>query len=307
MYHGEVSVPNEDLNIFLNTAKQFKVTGLSQEDGPRMRQNMNRPTFAGVKHPRPAAPSVPPDIRQRLPPGIQMVKRPAWEHSQEKRPRLQPGVPQQHHQQQQQRHYVDEDEEDDITEIQGSEGDEYYEEYPEYDESGDMSYQEENNVQTQASTAPPAPAGQSQMVGLLCPNCRTMCKGVAALKEHLQVCTGQSNKTPPVQQSSSSSAQMRDPGPEEAQECHICDKSFKSHRTLDNHMKKQHGLAAPPKTVNNMKGRGRPKKGPQSSSAGLGSSDWSGDGGYESQSLQEPASSGVATPHQVNNVHEIFL
>ena len=168
---------------------------------------------------------------------------------------------------------------------------------------GDMiGDQEENNIQP--STA--APAGQSQMVGLLCPNCRTMCKGVAALKEHLQVCTGQSNKTPPVQQSSSSSAQMRDPGPEEAQECHICDKSFKSHRTLDNHMKKQHGLAAPPKTVNSMKGRGRPKKGPQSSSAGLGSSDWSGDGGYESQSLQEPASSGVATPHQVKTFLKLF-
>ena len=33
------------------------------------------------------------------------------------------------------------------------------------------------------------------------------------------------------------------------QVCQICDKSFKSHRTLDNHMKKQHGLAGTPKVV----------------------------------------------------------
>ena len=84
---------------------------------------------------------------------------------------------------------------------------------------------------------------------------------------------------------------------EEPQECHICDKSFKSHRTLDNHMKKQHGLAAPPKTVN-VKGRGRPKKGPMAS-GGMGPGDWSGDGGYESQSLPDPTAA-EATPHEVS-------
>ena len=33
-------------------------------------------------------------------------------------------------------------------------------------------------------------------------------------------------------------------GMEEPEICYVCDKSFKSHRTLDNHMKKQHGLSA---------------------------------------------------------------
>ena len=39
------------------------------------------------------SPVVPPDIRQRLPPGIQMVKRPAAEPSPMKRPRLHPPAP----------------------------------------------------------------------------------------------------------------------------------------------------------------------------------------------------------------------
>ena len=35
-------------------------------------------------------------------------------------------------------------------------------------------------------------------------------------------------------------------GMEEPEICCICDKSFKLHRTLDNHIKKQHGLSASP-------------------------------------------------------------
>ena len=140
--------------------------------------------------------------------------------------------------------------------------------------------QEENNIRTEASTVP------SQMVGLLCPNCGILFKSVDAIKEHLHVCKGKTTYNPketPVQQSSSSSAQMRDPGTEEAQECHICDKSFKSHRILDNHMKKQHGLAASSKTVNNKKVRG-PKKQKE---------DWIND---ESQSVQDTTSEANILP-----------
>lgn len=98
-------------------------------------------------------------------------------------------------------------------------------------------------------------------MGLLCPNCRTMCQGVPALKEHMAVCQGAAPGSQP-----GTSGGHFPPGQqlmEEAQECHVCDKSFKSHRTLDNHMKKQHGISAPPRqpTVNLSRGnRGRPKK-----------------------------------------------
>ena len=66
----------------------------------------------------------------------------------------------------------DEQEEDDITEIrEGEEGD-YYDDYQEFEE--------------QQPAAPPTPG--SQLMGLVCPTCRQMCKGVQALKEHMVVC-----------------------------------------------------------------------------------------------------------------------
>ena len=100
MYYGEVSIPSEELNIFMNTgrsgngatpsifslmfaAKQFKVRGLMEEEPFKARPRQ----FLSKARPSPV---VPPDIRQRLPPGIQMVKRPAAEPSPMKRPRLHP-------------------------------------------------------------------------------------------------------------------------------------------------------------------------------------------------------------------------
>jgi len=284
MYHGEVAVPTDDLNIFLNTAKQFKVKGLAEEDGgppPRMR-NVNRPTFTGMK-PRPnpmqSPASVPPDIRQRLPPGIQMVKRPSYEPSPEKRPRLHPPPRPMHHNQPQ---YVEEDEEDDITEIrEGDDSNEFYDDYGnEYDDSN-MGYDDDGAVHPQQN----APGNAPQMVGLLCPNCRTMCKGVPALQEHMKVCKGAGGNRGGQQQGPPAREAVEEP-----QECHICDKSFKSHRTLDNHMKKQHGLAAPPKSLN-VKGRGRPKKSPAAASVNDGG--WhGGDGGYEEVGVAQPLQRG---------------
>ena len=114
----------------------------------------------------------------------------------------------------------------------------------------------------------------SRGVGLLCPYCGWVLKGEVEFSQHIQQCIGRAKSSisitqPPSQVSSS--APVRGVAVE-PQECYICDKSFKSHRTLDNHMKKQHGLAAPPKTVQ-VKRRGRPKKG-STASAGV-----SGDGG----------------------------
>lgn len=304
MYHGEVSVPSVDLDIFLNTAKQFKVRGLAEEEGhpsqPRMR-NAPRPTFSGLK-PRPLQASVPPDIRQRLPPGIQMVKRGpgGYEPSPEKRPRLSqpPGM-------QRPGQFMEQEEEDDITEIRdGDETGDYYDEYGnEFDGARDMggAYEDESSVQ------PPPAAPASKLVGLLCPNCRTMCKGVPALNEHLKVCKGAAGASSAVRQPPSGAGPAaRDI--EEPQECHICDKPFKSHRTLDNHMKKQHGLAAPPKQIN-AKGRGRPKKSPATTPG-----DWTGDtggydGGYQdvgvAQPLQRGRPVGQVAPVRVGDGHAL--
>ena len=147
----------------------------------------------------------------------------------------------------------EQEEEDDITEIrEGEEGD-YYDDYQEFEE--------------QQPTAPPTPG--SQLMGLVCPTCRQMCKGVQALKEHMAVCK----------------AGGREPA-EELQDslCHICDKSFKNHRTLDNHLKKQHGLAGSSRSLGGSRGRGRPKKSPAMT-------DWGGEsyeGGYQEPGASQP-------------------
>ena len=125
-------------------------------------------------------------------------------------------------------------------------------------------------------------------MGLLCPNCRTMCQGVQALKEHMQICKGGTgNSAPPRPGPAAMASGMREP--EEPQNCDICDKSFKSHRTLDNHMKKQHGLAAPPKPVTAGRGRGRPKKALDTRTTGWGSEGYSGEAGSFSEPGPVPA------------------
>ena len=177
MYHGEVSVPSDELNTFLSAAKQFKIKGLAEENAhaPRMR-NQNRPMYppGQVKQ---RGGNVPPDIRQRLPPGIQMVKRPAFDSPPEKRARINPPVMKGHPQPQQQQQFLDDEEEDDITEIREENDGEFgYDEYGnEYDEAN-MGYDEDGVTQSPGVTSGSSAAG-SKMVGLLCPNCRTMCKG----------------------------------------------------------------------------------------------------------------------------------
>ena len=140
----------------------------------------------------------------------------------------------------------EEQEEDDITEIrEGEEGD-YYDDYQEFEEP-------------QQQPAAPPPSAGSQLMGLVCPTCRQMCKGVQALKEHMALCKGGGREAAEELQDSL---------------CHICDKTFKNHRTLDNHLKKQHGLAGSSRALGGNRGRGRPKKSPALS-------DWGGEGGYD--------------------------
>ena len=47
---------------------------------------------------------------------------------------------------------------------------------------------EEEAVQGEETLPAGAPPAGPQLMGLLCPKCRTMCQGVQALKEHMQVC-----------------------------------------------------------------------------------------------------------------------
>jgi len=282
-------VPSEELSVFMNTAKQFKVRGLVEDEPSRNRQQVRpgiggKPTVAARPQQVPSPTlNVPPDIRQRLPPGIQMVKRPASEASPEKRPRMNPPTGKTGPMQNQNQFGEEEDSGDDITEIrEGDDSNDFYEEYPDY---------EDPNMGFEGEEAPMHPQGGSgpQLMGLLCPNCRQMCQGVQALKEHMQVCKGaQRGQSQPPPPGGMGAREM----PEEPQECHICDKSFKSHRTLDNHMKKQHGLAAPPKPLTPNKGRGRPKKGPMMSDRQGG---WQGEGGYGSD-YQEGQSTSRGRP-----------
>lgn len=176
----------------------------------------------------------------------------------------------------------EEEDEDDITEIrEGEDGSDYYEGY-EYEEQA-TGYEEEGvDGALPPAGALPAAAGP-QLMGLLCPKCRQMCQGVQALKEHMQVCQG-TPRGPGTQGNQGQSHHMPE---EEPQVCQICDKSFKSTRTLDNHMKKQHGLAGTPKGQGHFvppKGRGRPKKGGMQG-WGHGGEGHGGSTEYQSESL----------------------
>lgn len=249
MYHGEVAIPTEDVNQFLAVAEQFKVRGLYQE---RSKPQPGAPQFrkmgpglqpkSGVPS-RPMPPNVPPDIRQRLPPGISMMKSGA---SPLKRPRL--DLPQ---------HPAQDESADDITEIPGDE-DESNDYYPGYGEEYDEQGWDGEPPPPNPIPAPPSTSRGPQLMGLLCPNCRIMCHGVPALKEHMLVCTGAG----PSQPTQPSQQQGHFPGSHDdtACLCHVCDKPFKSQRTLDNHLKKQHGLSLPPKPPGFRGQAGRGKK-----------------------------------------------
>ena len=203
-----------------------------------------------VVHTRPPIqPAVPPDIRQRLPPGISMMKSGAGlgGPSPMKRPRMEHPV-----------HEPSEDVVEDITEIEEEEeGGEYFPRYS--DDFEEQGWEGEGVPPNNVAQPPPAPATdhRPQLIGMLCPNCRRMCHGVPALKEHMAVCTGAASGSGPVPPTQPGHFPQ---GQEEGHHvCHVCDKSFKSHRTMDNHMKKQHGIAAP--RPPGMKGQlGRPKK-----------------------------------------------
>jgi len=72
----------------------------------------------------------------------------------------------------------------------------------------------------------------STMVGLVCPKCRQMCRGVVALKAHMAVC------------------------PEQQMQCEVCDATLQNQRALDAHMKKDHyrpvGQVAPAQRTRGM-------------------------------------------------------
>jgi len=80
-----------------------------------------------------------------------------------------------------------------------------------------------------------APESGPTMVGLVCPKCRTMCRGVAALKAHMAVC------------------------PEQQIQCEVCDATLQNQRALDAHMKKDHyrpvGQVAPAQRTRGMMGK----------------------------------------------------
>jgi hypothetical protein len=70
MYNGEIAIPRDNMDDFLAVAEQFKVRGLYQERPQR--QAPRQPQYRG--HGRQPShrqqPLVPPELRNRLPPGL---------------------------------------------------------------------------------------------------------------------------------------------------------------------------------------------------------------------------------------------
>ena len=79
---------------------------------------------------------------------------------------------------------------DDIEEIPGDEeeGEAYYDYEEDFEPGWDGASSDTTSPMTTAPQ-PPTTARGPQLMGLLCPHCRAMCNSVPALKEHISMCT----------------------------------------------------------------------------------------------------------------------
>ena len=119
-------------------------------------------------------------------------------------------------------------------------------------EYGDYDYDESGTPIPHTSGPLPqggaAASGGLQLTGLLCPQCRTLCHGVDALKDHMSKAHGMQQHTQPQKAPAQQQQQQQQPSKvggssKEASDaliiCHICDKvihsiCFDSRNTLIN-------------------------------------------------------------------------
>lgn len=207
IYNGEIKIANEDVNSFLALAEHLKISGLTEDD-----KNKHPQSKFTVKS------------SQKLPPGVQMVKKkgsvaiPVGHH-----PPTQPSG--QKRRKVEAHHGAPYQQVDSSQEIIPEEG-EYQEDYEEYD---DAQY-------VQRGSQPhglPSTSGEIQLTGLLCPQCRMVCQGVDALKDHIARVHGgiHPSSDPPQGQAA-----------QQPSICSFCDKVFKTYKSMIAHQKRVHKI-----------------------------------------------------------------
>ncbi len=255
IYHGEVTVANEDLNALLKVANLLKVKGLVDE-----KQQVQPPAGHPVSRgPLPRQPSGSRRGRPMADFSLQSAK---------KRPRMEGKPPQQ---------VVKAYRE--VGDPQGEPGGEDQGEYMGefgYDQPGQQRYQ----MSAQSSNPPasdPSPeennsGGGTRLIALQCPHCPDQLSSIQKCREHIrQVHFQQSGKSSgkvgPTKQPAAMPRVAKQPAPqliedpdlggeeEQSEACDICDKVYKNRRYVVAHKKRVHKVA-PPSTTK----RGRPKK-----------------------------------------------
>jgi len=228
IYQGEVKIPITEVDEFVALAQMLKIRGLTED----------LEKAEGGKKAK---------AQPRLPPGTQMVRKrsvppqsqPVAPNPQAKRSRsimpapminppkfvgaaMQQGPPPPP---------PDGDEmaeDDDLHEVDDEESSDMYGDFDDQFEGSEFPM--ENPGQPGSSTS--ASAAAIQLTGLLCPKCRTMCKGLDAFKDHMTKMHGLAPD----------SNTQQSPGEENIKKhtCHICDKAFKTAKYVQAHIKRVH-------------------------------------------------------------------
>ncbi|XP_040568553.1 uncharacterized protein [Lepeophtheirus salmonis] len=236
MYTGEVSVNKDEMDSFMALAKLLKVKGLTQD-------------YDSNERPPPSKmPKFPPEIqsnRQRGMVAPMVNKRPRTKQEGNSSFR---GI-------------EDEIHNDHQSSMDGGQN-EYYEDF---NSSRDEFYPEESKLVHRPN------ATGTQLICVICPNCRCKCQNVQALKDHMANSCNASSTQSSVPFNSTSDSNNVDYQNENVI-CNICDKTFKNHKSMLAHRKRLHKVGVADEPTANMntelvsmnpsmvKKRGRPSK-----------------------------------------------
>ncbi len=246
IYQGEVKIPISEFQEFITLAQMLKIKGLTDDVEKASNETAsNRKSEAGPGGGGKKIPAAPMPRAHR---GRGQRGGHASMRGQPKRPRMSSGlgrgsgaVASASAHVQPAKDFaeegldVDEDEHPEVDE-EGYYAQEYHPPQPGGGAAGaGVAYGDQAGPEAKPGSSSAAPGGPGiQLTGLLCPNCRMMCHGVDALKEHMSQAHGMGGPS-------------NTGGGEEEQkqyQCHICDKNFKHAKYVQAHIKRVHKMPA---------------------------------------------------------------
>ncbi len=207
IYRGEVKVPIEDFQEFFSLAQLLKIRGLTEDmekEGGHDNNDYKDANEKGIEN-CPRQPSGTQGRRRTggRPRGGQPLKRPRT-----------------------------------MARVNQIPKNTDHDQFEEYLREGNIEIDETvegTSTQNFPESTPPSNQGSSpgpgiQLTGLLCPNCRLMCDGVDALKEHMSEVHGMGDG---LEVNEEEQKQFM---------CHICDKTFKQAKYVQAHIKRVHKI-----------------------------------------------------------------